>query len=49
MTLCSPTVPFGLSECGATFCTDPILWYFNNPEGLNYGNLLDDLVLELAS
>jgi hypothetical protein len=33
--------------CG--ICIDPVLERVNNPEGLNYGDLLDGVVTELAS
>jgi hypothetical protein len=33
--------------CG--FCTDPVLRSSVNPEGLNYGDLLVDVVPELVS
>jgi hypothetical protein len=29
--------------------TDPVLWCFDNPEGLSYGDLLVDVVPELAN
>jgi hypothetical protein len=38
-----------LLECGAAFCTDPILKCFNNSEELNSGDLLDSVVPELVS
>jgi hypothetical protein len=32
-----------------SICTDPFLKYFDNPEGLSYGNLLVGVVPELSS
>jgi hypothetical protein len=29
--------------------TDPVLWCFDNPEGLSYGDLLVGVVPELAN
>jgi hypothetical protein len=49
MTLRSPTVLSGMSKLWCRVHIDPVLRCFANPEGLNYDDLLEGVVPELAS
>jgi hypothetical protein len=42
-------VPSGLSELWCGSHIDPVLMFFANLEALNYEDLLEGMVLELAS
>jgi hypothetical protein len=47
--LMKPHVSIRVVRMWCEICTDPILRCFDNPEGLNYGNLLVGMVPELTS
>jgi hypothetical protein len=48
-TLMYPRISIRVVTLWCDICTDPVLECVNNPEGLNYGDLLDGVVPELTS